>query len=224
MVLCVTSPNVDLIGRLLSKVELVTNHDGWTQPPTFWLLFDASAGDTASTVLASLGSKRTVRHKHYNALRIAALPADADPADAVRALANNIALHPDADEVRFLMRGFRTPGFLGFALAIESGHAQSSQGIAAALGQNRAATEAALRATHRRAVWACDRDNRMHLAERARGDAAAQLHTCVTSAGHNTTTLKIMVDAVLGQTPQDQASWDARYPTLQQAVRGGAAG
>lgn len=213
-----TSPKLDELEGLLSRLELLAGRDGWGQPPSFWLLYDRAVADTEAMVQAAFGNRRTVRLGRlgsYMALRLVSLIGPSASLDAIRTLANNLALGPDEPESQMLMAGLRTPGFLGLALAAEVSSLKGApRAVAVAAAKGEAKIEDQPAAVTSRIVWAVDCDDRVHVAERVQCEAWPTVKTDVKAAGHCVTSLRIMVDAVMGRTPADQDAWDARYPVL----------
>ncbi len=208
------------LARLLTKLEMMLHRAGWDALTSAWVLHDRGDAATAAS-MRRLDGLPVVVEGGWVAHRMVQIPGTLVPWDALWNYAVNLAMGRNDERVISVLDTFRQPGFLGFAVATES---------LAYEGADRAFYEAFIRqeidlelgmagVVEERTIWAVDRLLRVHRVSRVKGGKPGR-DMCCGIRGAHTTPLRIMVDAVLDQTPTTKQAWDARYPSLRQAALG----
>lgn len=221
--------DVDLIGRLLLRIEATAHRHGWNHPrnrPHLYLIFDNREPEVAAEIRQIMGNNPRLgpgqRIDKYTA-QMAFSPetvasgsndGQEPPWEVLRRLALNITYTPpEADDAAATMRAvLRIPGTIAWAVCSEGwsrGRTQSRADFQAELDKNYADLPGSVEV---RTALAVDALDQVHQVTRLRGKPA-QLKTCAPIRGDLSTTLRIIVDMVYSRSPKP-SSFAKHYPTI----------
>lgn len=210
------------LGELLAELEQRADRGGWDQPASLWSLYEVSDPQLQPWV-DSWGPTPAVRKGGYAARFMTAETRGRRGTswpDMVRNVAHAFAFKPDDEAVALSMVQLRVPVFVGFATVSESWYVRGGfdQPTAARVFAGEVEVKDLPGAAECRMVWCVDRDDRVHSVMHTRGESAAPVQHRQ-ARGDQTTSMRIMVDAVLDRLPeQGEQPWRQRYPTLAEAL------
>ena len=211
----------DLLGWLLQRLEATLHRGDWDTPPRLYVLYDAAADGGATDevyeglMAASSRLGPPVRLGNYAAQMMmhegVLCAGGAAPWEGLRTIAMNLAYELHAEPIQRMRAHLTRPGVLGFAvvtMGLEA-HLKGEEARQFFLGKvdlrDRASVET-------RRLIAFDTNRHHYSVDRPQWGSPVLLHPDV-HGGDIPTSLRILIDAVLGDTPPIE-EFSIRYPTL----------